>query len=160
MTRATIPDYSYWNGAVNFQKAKDNGAPGVILRASWGMYPDTMFQTYRNQCEAIKLPWAAYHYYDFRWSLNDNLMAFENALAGRFGFQAVMDLEQDPSAYQMKAARALLPNENPEQALDVMPFTGKILVRLSSLFIIQNTPPRIFYPPFRSKASHGLSYHR
>lgn len=124
MTRATIPDYSYWNGAVNFQKVKDNGAPGVILRASWGMYPDTMFQTYRNQCEAINLPWAAYHYRDFRWSLNDNLAAFNNALAGRFGFREAMDLEQDPSNYSaIKPLRALAVNETPEEALDVMPIT-------------------------------------
>lgn len=125
--RATIPDYSYWNGEVDFNKAKAKGAPGVILRASWGMYADSMFEVYRNQCDSIKLPWIAYHYRDYRWSLDANLTAFRNALSGRFGCREVMDLEQDPSTYPLKAIRAILPHETPEQAMDIMPFTRQTI---------------------------------
>lgn len=125
--RATIPDYSYWNGQVDFNKAKAKGAPAVILRSSWGMYADSMFETYRNQCEAINLPWIAYHYRDFRWSLDANLTAFKNALSGRFGLREVEDLEQDPSTYPLKAIRPIQPHETPEQAMDIMPFTRQTI---------------------------------
>lgn len=122
--RATIPDYSYWNGQVDFNKPKAKGAPAVILRASWGMYSDTMFETYRNQCDAISLPWLAYHYYDFRWSLDQNIVAFKNSLAGRFGVREVMDLEQDPSSYSsIKPMQFVKAGEIPEEVLDIMPFT-------------------------------------
>lgn len=122
--RATIPDYSYWNGKVDFNKAKAKDAPAVILRSSWGMYADTKFQEYRNQCEAINLPWLAYHYYDFRWTLDQNIAAFKNSLAGRFGVREIMDLEQDPSNYaSIKPMQTVKAGEVPEEVLDIMPYT-------------------------------------
>src|SRR5512136_2477663 len=118
--RAQIPDYSYWNNEVDWAKAKANGAAGALLRSSWGCYPDTKFEHFRNGCEAIGLPWGAYHYYDFRWSLAENLAAQQNALGGRFGkINQVGDFEQDPSNYPLKAIRAIAPGESPEEALDV-----------------------------------------
>ena len=95
-------DLSEWNGPVDMRKVKDL-YKFVYLRACWGTNKDARFDEYKAGAEAVGIPWGAYAYLDWRFSVAAQAIFFNSLLNKDPGQLApVLDLEMDPSFYTTK----------------------------------------------------------
>jgi GH25 family lysozyme M1 (1,4-beta-N-acetylmuramidase) len=119
--RATLPDVSYYCSNIDFQKMKSHGAPGVILRASWGITKDSRHDEYRLGAKAADLPILQYHYLDWRWDVLQQADVFSKIIttgATASKVFPICDLEMDPVPYNYKADANI-------KLIDLMPETRK-----------------------------------
>jgi GH25 family lysozyme M1 (1,4-beta-N-acetylmuramidase) len=71
-THPIILDISFWQDSpvtpetVDFNKMKETGALGVILRTGQGAREDSKFQIYKSGCLKISFPYGVYWFYDSR----------------------------------------------------------------------------------------------
>jgi GH25 family lysozyme M1 (1,4-beta-N-acetylmuramidase) len=125
MNRAIIPDVSVWNGEVDFVKMKAAGASGVLIRASW-LYEDTRFREHREQAKAAGLPYGFYHYLDWRGLVPAQVDLFIKLLGNDPGqIPPVLDLEMDPTPYNMQSAVSLTTGEVQDMLPVTRPLIGK-----------------------------------
>ena len=73
-----IPDVSFYQETINFQKMKANGARGVIIRAGQNTWPDPKFSLFWQNAKAAGLPRGTYWYYDSRTKPEDQADLFYN----------------------------------------------------------------------------------
>jgi len=99
-------DVSHWQGLVNWEQAKRNGAKFMFAKASQWVI-DPMFKENWKNAKAVGLPRGAYHYLD--WGLSELTQAkiFCDAMDGDWGeLPPVCDFEMDPKPFGLSAAVA------------------------------------------------------
>lgn len=96
MTRAQGIDVSWWQGAMDWQKAKANGASFAYLKASQQV-EDVSFKRNRDGAKAAGILWGAYHYLDWRKSELEQAKLFCDLLRNDPGdLPPMADFEMDP----------------------------------------------------------------
>ncbi|PAU69218.1 1,4-beta-N-acetylmuramidase [Bifidobacterium italicum] len=97
-----VIDVSEHQGSIDWNKVKNSGIDGVILRIGYGYgYEDARFAQYLAQVRALKIPFGIYHYsyaYDTDFALEEGRWTVE--LLRKYGvtdnaFPIFYDLEQD-----------------------------------------------------------------
>ena len=91
-------DISVYQGTVDFAKMKAAGVNFVILKATQGNYWDSKFKANWQASQGI-LPRAAYHFYDWNYTLQANIDALCNAYTlYPCEFNPVLDFESTVNA--------------------------------------------------------------
>lgn len=97
-TRAVGIDVSKWNGVVNFEAAKNNGADFVFIRCSYGTFSgtfeDPMFTQHYDKAKAAGLLVGVYHYHHPARSWEEQATTFLSAIGNRhLDLPPVLDIE-------------------------------------------------------------------
>ena len=95
-TRTIVPDTSFWEGDVDFQKMRTK-TPAVIIKASQQVV-DSQFKRSWTNAKAAGLLRGAYHYLDFRHDTMEQAILFTSLLAEDPGeLPPILDLEMNPA---------------------------------------------------------------
>jgi lysozyme len=96
-TRAIGTDVSFWNSAVNFETMVAAGSKFCYAKASQQSV-DPRFKEYWAAMKTAKILRGAYHYLDWRISVDYQIRMFVAALGGDLGeLPPVLDLEMNPA---------------------------------------------------------------
>jgi lysozyme len=120
-------DVSFWNGTMDFNKARDAGATFVYMKAS-ELYADSKFKTFWNAAKGI-LPRGAYHYLNWFGKELDQAVTFSNLLKDDSGeLPPCLDLEDDPSLHN------LTPREVQGKVWNFLTYVEKATGRIPMLY--------------------------